>query len=47
MLTKKELANYAIIIEQNKLKKKWSQDQSAAAFGGFNKIDFMGENTSL
>tara|TARA_Y100000816_G_scaffold292391_1_gene287405 strand:+ start:4106 stop:5095 length:990 start_codon:yes stop_codon:yes gene_type:complete len=48
MLTKKELANYAIIIEQNKIKEKvGSQDQSAAAFGGFNKIDFMGENTSF
>ena len=48
MLTKKELANYAIIIEQNKIKEQvGSQDQSAAAFGGLNKIDFMGENTSF
>ena len=48
MLTKKELANYAIIIEQNKIREKvGSQDQSAAAFGGLNKIDFMGENTSF
>ncbi len=48
MLTKKELANYAIEIEQNKIKENvGSQDQTAAAFGGLNRIDFMGSKTSF
>tara|TARA_B100001093_G_C26819345_1_gene1011217 strand:+ start:681 stop:1670 length:990 start_codon:yes stop_codon:yes gene_type:complete len=48
MLTKKELANFAIEIEQNKIKENvGSQDQTAAAFGGLNRIDFMGSKTSF
>lgn len=48
MLTKKELANYALDIEQNRIKENvGSQDQAAAAFGGFNRIDFMGKNISF
>ena len=48
MLTKKELANYAIEIEQNRIKENvGSQDQTAAAFGGLNRIDFMGSKTSF
>ncbi len=41
MLTKMELAKTAIHIEQNILKENvGSQDQIAASFGGFNKIEF-------
>ena len=48
MLTKKELANNAIIIEQNKIREKvGSQDQVAASFGGLNRIDFNGSNISF
>lgn len=44
MVTKKQLALEAIHIEQNILKENvGSQDQTIAAFGGFNKIDFGGE----
>tara|TARA_B100000787_G_scaffold44232_1_gene31543 strand:+ start:110 stop:1099 length:990 start_codon:yes stop_codon:yes gene_type:complete len=43
MLTKKELTNDALHIEQKKIKENvGSQDQSAAAFGGLNRIDFGG-----
>lgn len=43
MKSKKELALDAIHIEQNLIKENvGSQDQTAAAFGGFNKIDFGG-----
>jgi len=43
MLTKKELTNDALYIEQKKIKENvGSQDQSAAAFGGLNRIDFGG-----
>jgi len=41
--TKKDLANTAIFIEQKKIKEfVGSQDQTAAAFGGLNRIDFGG-----
>ncbi len=41
--TKKDLANAAIFIEQEKIKESvGSQDQTAAAFGGLNRIDFGG-----
>lgn len=41
MRSKKELALDAIHVEQNMIKENvGSQDQAAAAFGGFNKIDF-------
>ena len=44
-LSKKELANLAIYIEQNKIKESvGSQDQTASAFGGFNYIRFMKNN---
>jgi D-glycero-alpha-D-manno-heptose-7-phosphate kinase len=44
MLTKKELTNDALIIEQKKIGENvGSQDQSAAAFGGLNRIDFGGQ----
>jgi D-glycero-alpha-D-manno-heptose-7-phosphate kinase len=43
---KLQLAKNAIHIEQNLIKEAvGSQDQVAAAFGGFNKIDFFGENS--
>ena len=43
MPTKRELASQAIDIEQNFIKESvGSQDQTAAAFGGFNKITFNG-----
>ncbi len=45
MKSKKELALEAIHIEQNMIKENvGSQDQTAAAFGGFNKIDFGGSH---
>ena len=45
MASKKRLANDAIYIEQQLLKESvGSQDQTAAAFGGFNKISFYGKN---
>ena len=45
MLTKKELAEQAIHIEQNIIKEAvGSQDQVAAAFGGFNLINFKPKN---
>ncbi|KKR09156.1 MAG: GHMP kinase [Parcubacteria group bacterium GW2011_GWC1_39_29] len=43
--TKRQLALDAIHIEQNLIKENvGSQDQTAAAFGGFNKIEFGGPN---
>ena len=43
IVTKKQLALSAIHIEQKKIKENvGSQDQTAAAFGGFNKIEFGG-----
>jgi D-glycero-alpha-D-manno-heptose-7-phosphate kinase len=43
MATKKELALNAIHVEQNLIKENvGSQDQTIAAFGGFNKIEFNG-----
>jgi D-glycero-alpha-D-manno-heptose-7-phosphate kinase len=43
MLTKKDLVNNALYIEQKKNKENvGSQDQSSAAFGGLNRIDFGG-----
>ena len=46
MPTKRELALNAIHIEQNLIKENvGSQDQTAAAFGGINKINFSKENT--
>ena len=43
MITKRQLALDAIHIEQEKIKENvGSQDQTAAAFGGFNKIEFGG-----
>ncbi len=49
MPTKKELANNAIHVEQNLIKESvGSQDQTAAAFGGLNRIDFGGrENVTV
>jgi len=45
MCTKKQLAEEAIHIEQNMIKENvGSQDQILAAFGGFNRIDFGGED---
>lgn len=45
MWTKRELAINAIEIEQKYIKESvGSQDQTAAAFGGFNRIDFGGAN---
>ena len=45
MPTKRELALNAIRIEQDKLKENvGSQDQTAAAFGGLNRIEFGGAN---
>jgi D-glycero-alpha-D-manno-heptose-7-phosphate kinase len=44
MITKRQLARDSIHLEQNILKENvGSQDQVAAAFGGFNKIEFGGE----
>jgi D-glycero-alpha-D-manno-heptose-7-phosphate kinase len=44
MVTKRQLASDAILIEQDILKENvGSQDQVAAAFGGLNKIEFGGE----
>lgn len=44
MVTKRQLAREAIHIEQNLLRENvGSQDQVAAAFGGFNKIEFGGD----
>ena len=41
VITKRQLAQFAIHIEQNIIKENvGSQDQVAAAFGGFNRIDF-------
>ena len=46
MPTKRELALNAIHIEQNLIKENvGSQDQTAAAFGGLNRITFSDENT--
>lgn len=45
MVTKRQLALDAIHIEQERLKENvGSQDQTAAAFGGFNKIEFGGSH---
>lgn len=45
-ISKYELAKQAIHIEQNVLKENvGSQDQIAAAYGGFNKIEFFGEKS--
>jgi D-glycero-alpha-D-manno-heptose-7-phosphate kinase len=45
MITKRELAINAINIEQNLIKESvGSQDQTIAAFGGLNKIEFGGVN---
>ena len=44
MVTKRQLALEAIDIEQNRIKENvGSQDQTIAAFGGFNKIEFGSE----
>ena len=44
--SKYDLANNAIHVEQNVIKEiVGSQDQVAVAYGGFNRIDFQGENT--
>lgn len=44
MVTKRQLALEAIHIEQDRIKENvGSQDQTTAAFGGFNKIEFGGE----
>lgn len=48
MPTTKELAKIAIHIEQNLIKESvGSQDQTAAAFGGFNRIDFGGHENII
>jgi D-glycero-alpha-D-manno-heptose-7-phosphate kinase len=45
MVSKMQLALDAIHIEQERLRENvGSQDQTLAAFGGFNRIDFSGEN---
>jgi len=45
MPTKRQLALDAIHIEQEMIKENvGSQDQTSAAFGGFNRIDFSGDN---
>ncbi len=44
--SKIDLANDAIFVEQNVIKETVGcQDQIAAAYGGFNRIDFFGENS--
>lgn len=46
MVTKRQLALEAIHIEQDKIKENvGSQDQTIAAFGGFNRIEFVVGNT--
>ncbi len=41
IITKKQLANESIFVEQNKIRENvGSQDQTASAFGGINKIEF-------
>ncbi len=48
MITKRQLALDAIHVEQDLIKENvGSQDQTAAAFGGFNKIDFGGKEKIL
>jgi len=48
MVTKRQLALEAIKIEQDKIKENvGSQDQTTAAFGGFNKIVFSGEQGNI
>ena len=48
LINKYDLAKEAIHIEQNILKENVGcQDQIAAAFGGFNKIQFYGENSFI
>lgn len=48
MTTKRQLASEAIHVEQNLIKENvGSQDQTAAAFGGFNKIEFGGKEEIL
>jgi D-glycero-alpha-D-manno-heptose-7-phosphate kinase len=48
MISKRELAFKAIDIEQKKLNENvGSQDQTAAAFGGFNRILFSGKNIEV
>ena len=45
LLLKRQLALDAVYIEQEKLKENVGcQDQTAAAFGGFNKIEFGGHH---
>lgn len=45
IVTKRQLALEAILIEQEKIKENvGSQDQTSAAFGGFNKIEFDSEH---
>lgn len=45
IISKRELALHAIHLEQERLKENvGSQDQVAAAYGGFNKIEFGGQN---
>ena len=47
-ITKKELAYHAIEVEQKIIKEAvGSQDQVASAFGGFNRIDFKGEDITV
>lgn len=46
--TKREIARHAIVLEQDVLKEAvGSQDQVAAAFGGFNRIEFGGQSEFL
>lgn len=47
-ITKYQLARDAIHVEQNLIKENvGSQDQTATAFGGFNKIEFNGKNEEV